>query len=186
MSKLVDSLINQIIAYTPNEKAKIGTTIVEVLGGDASTRVTNLPTRRGKADGGIDGRIKIIAKTIEKKRVKQGLLYEIGLAGEQEAGVSVKLQSELFSREQLGGFKLDLERENIYVGIIITARGLAPDVEYVIKEINKDEIYRFYHISIKDILLGKIEISGIEFMCGDISKRLRDELAKSIETQNAD
>ncbi|GAA6617939.1 AAA family ATPase [Scytonema sp. NUACC26] len=78
--------------------------------------------------------------------------------------------------EQFGYFKDALEREGIFVGIIITISGLSPDVKQRINDINKKGIYCFYHIPLKDIIMWKLQETEIEFQCGDISKKIREEL----------
>ncbi len=176
MSKLVDSLIQHLLLCSPNDKEKIGTTIVKLLSGDTTKKANNLPARRGNADGGIDGRIKIISETIKKMSTSTGIAFERGLKEQQNAAVSVKIEKGKFTPEQFGYFKDALERESIFVGIIITASGLSPDVKQRINDINLEGIYCFYHIFLKDIIMWKVHESGIEFQCGDISKRIREEL----------
>ena len=180
MSKLIESLIAQIIEYSNEDKRKLGTRIVELIGGDATTNVSNLPARRGLANGGMDGRIKIIATKINKVVRPTEVVYEKLEEEEQDAGISVKIEGKKFSREQLGGFKLDLERESLYVGIIITGRGLSPDAKSEVERLNKEGIYRFFHIPLEDFLSGKINFEGIKFAGGDISEKLREGVAKFI------
>lgn len=107
MSKLIESLIAQFIEYSNEDKRKLGTRIVELIGGNAATNVSNLPARRGFADGGIDGRIKVIATKINKVDKSTEVVYKKQEEEEQNAGISVKIEGKKFSREQLGGFKLD-------------------------------------------------------------------------------
>ncbi len=76
MSKLIESLIAQLIEYSNEDKRKLGTRIVELIGGDATTNVTNLPARRGPADGGMDGRIKVITSKINKVNTSTEVVYE--------------------------------------------------------------------------------------------------------------
>lgn len=184
MSKLVDSLIEKLISLSPNEKELIGTTIVELLSGDATKQAINLSPRRGNADGGIDGRIKVISVSIQKLIIPNGITYERGEKKQQDAAVNIKIQKDKFSPEQFGYFKDSLERENIFVGIIITAKGLAPDVERRIIDINNERIYSFYHLPIKNIILWNFEDSVIEFECGDISNIIREKLVKYISNSS--
>ena len=107
MSKLIDSLIAQLIEYSNEDKRKLGTRIVELIGRDAATNVSNLPARRGLADGGMDGRIKVISTQINKVYRPTEVVYKKQGEEEQDAGISVKIEGKKFSREQLGGFKLD-------------------------------------------------------------------------------
>ncbi|MGB3204531.1 MAG: hypothetical protein WBB28_06045 [Crinalium sp.] len=184
MSKLGDSLVEQLISCSPKEKENMGTTIVELLSGDATKKAINLPARRGNADGGIDGRIRVTATSIEKISDLSGVFYKKGLRTEQEAAVSVKIEKKKFSPKAFGHFKVALERENIFMGIIITASGLSPDVERMIMDINNEGIYTFYHVYLKDIILWKVEQYGIEFLCGNISVRLCEELNKFIDNSS--
>ncbi len=177
---LIKSLIQQLLTCNTKTKEELGTTLVKLLGGDATKTVTNLPPRKGNADGGLDGRIKVIAPIRKKEILKKGTQFKRGREGEQDAGISVKIQKHKFNREQLGGFKLDLERENIYLGIIITATGLSGETKSVVENLNQEGICMFYHIYIADILMRKIDVSDIKFLCGDISQKLREEVAKSI------
>lgn len=181
MSKLGDSLVEQLIDCSPKEKEKMGTTIVELLSGDATKKAINLPARRGNSDGGIDGRIRVIATSIEKISDLSGVLYKRGERIEQEAGVSVKIEKKKFSPQAFGHFKVAMERENIFIGIIITASGLSPDVERMIRDINNEGTYCFYHVALKNIILWQVDGCGIEFICGNISVRLCEELNKFID-----
>ena len=56
-------------------------------------------------------------------------------------------------------------RESIFVGIIITATGLSADVEHRINDINKEGIYCFYYMPLKDIIMWRVYESRIEFQC---------------------
>lgn len=172
---LVNALINQLVNASNQEKLEYEVEIVRLIGGDTTTKVTNLPKRRGRSDGGIDGRIKVIAPEINKVSSSEGLSFQKGENIIQDAGISVKIQTQKFTREQFGGFKDDLEREKIYIGIIITANGLSPDAERRIDDLKAEGIYQFFHISLGDILTGDINLP-IQLASGNISDRIIEEL----------
>lgn len=185
MTKLGKSLVEELIdssSTSSKEKEKIGDRIVELLSGDPTKRVTNLPPRRGNGDGGIDGRVRVIATSTEKIIAASGVYYRVGLRAEQEAAINVKIEDKKFSPEAFGYFKDAMERENIFIGIIITARGLSPDVKMRISSINSEKVYCFYHIFLEDIIQGRVNEAAIEFQCGSISKRFSDELDKYIDS----
>ncbi|EAW33317.1 hypothetical protein [Lyngbya sp. PCC 8106] len=171
--RLIASLIGKLLSASNQEKLAYESKIIELLGGDPVKKVTNLPPRRGKADGGIDGRIKIRAPKITKIQDGEGLLYKKGNPVIQEAGISVKIESKKFSRIQFGGFKDDLERENLYIGVIVSATGLAPDTQRRISDIHQEGIYQFIPLSLGDLLAGNIPN---EFICDHNPEKLFREL----------
>lgn len=177
---LINALINQLVNSTNEEKLEYESQIIELIGGDTEIKVTNLPKRRGRSDGGIDGRIKVIAPEIKKVYLSEGLLLQKGHKIIQDAGISVKIQSQKFTREQFGGFKDDLERENLFVGIIISALGLSPDAERRISDVNAEGIYQFAHISLGDLYANNVNIFPVQLAYGNISDRILEELSKMI------
>lgn len=185
---LVQSFVNNLLEASPEDKLFYQNRIIDLLGGDSTPNVSNLPPRRGRADGGLDGRIPVIAPLIIRHILPnallpntRGVLYEIGDNVLQEAGINIKIQKQKFSTEQFGGFKDALERENLYVGIIITALDLSPDVKQRINDIHQSNIYTFTHILLRDLLIGKISVERFRFACSDMSSRIFQELSKSIE-----
>lgn len=185
---LVQSFVNKLLEGSPEDKLFYQNKIIDLLGGDSTPNVNNLPPRRGRADGGLDGRVPVIAPLIIKQTLPntllpntRGVLFEIGNNVLQEAGINIKIQKQKFSIEQFGGFKDALEREKLYVGIIITALDLSPDVKQRIYDIQQDKIYIFAHILLQDLLMGEIKVKGFDFACGDISLQIFRELSKSIE-----
>ncbi len=175
---LINALIKQLLNSSNQEKLAYEGRIIQLIGGDTETKVTNLPARRGRSDGGIDGRIKVIAPEIKKVQSAEGLSFQKGKDIIQDAGISVKIQSQKFTREQFGGFKDDLERENMYVGLIISATGLSPDAKRRLDDVNADGIYQFFHIPLEDILTGNINIHPVELASGNISDKIIEELNK--------
>lgn len=176
---LINALIEQLLNSSNQEKLDYEAKIIKFIGGDTETKVTNLPARRGRSDGGIDGRIKVIAPEIKKVQSAEGLSFQKGKEIIQDAGISVKIQSQKFTREQFGGFKDDLERENMYVGLIISATGLSPDAKRRLDDVNADGIYQFSHISLGDILAGNINIYPVQLASGNISDKIIEELSKN-------
>lgn len=175
---LINAFIDQLLDSSSEEKLAYEATIIELIGGDSKIKVTNLPKRRGRSDGGIDGRIQVIAPQINKIYHAAGLSFQKGENVIQDAGISIKIQTQKFTREQFGGFKDDLERENIYIGIIISATGLSPDAMRRIDDVNKEGIYQFIHILLGDILAGNINIFPIELADKNISDRIVEYLSK--------
>lgn len=175
---LINALIKQLLNSSNQEKLAYEARIIKLIGGDTETKVTNLPARRGRSDGGIDGRIKVIAPEIKKVQSAEGLSFQKGRKIIQDAGISVKIQSQKFTREQFGGFKDDLERENMYVGLIISATGLSPDAKRRLDDVNADAIYQLAHISLGDILTGNINIYPVKLASGNISDKIIEELSK--------
>lgn len=170
--KLIQSLIRRLLKASNQEKLAYELKIIELLGGNPIKKVTNLSTRRGKADGGIDGRVKVRGPKITKVKLADGLLYQKGNLDVQEAGISVKIQSQKFSRIQFGGFKDDLEREGLYIGVIVSATGLAPDTQRRITDIHQEGIYQFIDLRLENLLAGFIPN---EFICDhDPEKVLRE------------
>lgn len=175
---LINALIKQLLNSSNQEKLAYEGRIIQLIGGNTETKVTNLPARRGRSDGGIDGRIKVISPEIKKVQSAEGLSFQKGQNIIQDAGISVKIQSQKFTREQFGGFKDDLERENMYVGLIISATGLSPDAKRRLDDVNADGIYQFFHVPLEDILTGNINIHPVELASGNISDKIIEELNK--------
>ncbi|EEY8699756.1 MULTISPECIES: restriction endonuclease [Enterobacterales] len=144
MGVLEEALITRILETSPSYKRDVmENTLRNLLGARELEEVTGLPARRGAADGGFDGVIDIL-------HLQQGELTA------KRAGLNVKVRSSNFSREQLGCFLLDMDRENISVGIIITAAYLSPDAQYEFNRKNSEGNIYLVHIRLSDILSGKI------------------------------
>ncbi|MGL5634745.1 MAG: hypothetical protein ACRCX8_12270 [Sarcina sp.] len=159
MRKLTESIIKEILSRTPKEKEAIGNAIVKMLGGDPQKKVKNLPKRRGNADGGIDGRILIYDTVIIEKRKEKGdKQYLLSRTIEERielAAFNIKLEKSKFSRDLLGAFKNNMEREDIFTGIIV-ANELSLDAKSDIKRINSEENagvpMNIYFISLEDLI----------------------------------
>lgn len=168
---LIEGLVNKLLDLTTAEKESVGNRITEALGGDPTKRAIGLPPRRGNQDGGIDGRVPVYRKVIKI----EALLTESGreevvrredpVLTEVEAGITIKLERQSFSRERLGGFKMDLEREGLRDGVIITARGLSPDAVVLVEQLNRETEFRLIAPTLGDFLSQRVPNSPIEFVC---------------------
>jgi hypothetical protein len=168
---LIEGLISKLLDLTTAEKESVGKRITEALGGDPTKRTIGLPPRRGNQDGGIDGRVPVYRKVVKL----EALLTESGreeivrreepVVTKVEAGITIKLERQTFSRERLGGFKLDLERERLRDGVIVTARGLAPDAIVLVEKLNRETEFRLIAPTLGDFLAQRVPKSPIEFVC---------------------
>jgi hypothetical protein len=164
MSLLASSITRRILHLSPAEKQGCGERIVDILGGDSTRQVTDLPTRRGTADGGIDGRVRVIAHGIEAN-----------------AGFAIRISNQPFSRCELGCLFLDMDREGLTVGLIITAQGLAPDTQSEIRRLNRKYGLQFVHLLLEDLVRGEINTEDCRLLDQTIVERLRDQLRQYAE-----
>jgi hypothetical protein len=154
VGRLEEELVGHILNTSSSYKRDVmEQTIRDLLGASKLAKVTGLPARRGGADGGIDGIIDIT-------HICQGV------ATPKQAALNVKIRDSDFTREQLGGFLLDMDREKITVGIILTARNLSPDATCELNRKNIEGMVYLVHIKLSDILSGAINSAGI-FIKGD-------------------
>ena len=165
MAKIHKELACMLLGYTTKEKEEIGNKIVLVLGGDPTKIATDLPKRRGNSDGGIDGRIPIIIEVIQETRRGNATLYSDKVRREAKAAFCIKLQSQNFTRDQLGSFIEDMRRERIFDGIIVTVMPLSQDAEVRFKAYNEQGDIRICHILIEDLLANNVSI-GFELANG--------------------
>ncbi|ADM97057.1 hypothetical protein Dda3937_04478 [Dickeya dadantii 3937] len=153
MGVLEEAIIGQLINTNSVYKRDVmEARIRSLLGAEPFTEVTGLPPRRGRADGGIDGIVNFRDNSLPSCPVLR-------------AAINIKVRSTDFSREQLGGFILDMDRENISVGLIITAANLSPDAKAELERKNTQGQICLYHIRLSDIIspnsnLPDIEING--------------------------
>ncbi len=170
MTLLTQQLVGRLLLLPSSEKESAGRRIVEALGGDVRKVARGLPPRRGNQDGGIDGRLQVYRTVQLARRMERGdgQFVDVGMPEQSRevvtAGVTVKLERARFSRERLGGFVLDLEREQLTDGLIITASGLSPDAETVVDEIYATRTLRLLAITLAELLTGTIPTSPIEFV----------------------
>lgn len=150
MGVLEEALIRQLLNTTPGFKRDtMEDRIRSLLGAVPLACVTGLPARRGAADGGIDGIVRFSVMT-------NGLLTP-----ETRAALNIKVRQTDFTREQLGGFILDMDREKINTGIILTAMHLAPDAEVELARKNFEGDIKLLHIRLSDLLGGGREFLDI-------------------------
>lgn len=169
MGLLEKEIVNQLLEFSSKEKRdELEPRIVSFLSGDTTTKVTKLSQRRGAADGGIDGRIKVLRTVLNS--------IEDGKEIEVEAGINVKVRKTPFTREQFGAFINDLDRESLNVGLIITAVGLAPDAQSELQRHNSKGSIQLAHILLEDILSGKVKVENIRFKDGELCETMRCNL----------
>ena len=159
MAKIHEEMARALLKYTPSQKEKIGNNIVIALGGDPTKMVTSLPLRRGNSDGGIDGRIEIIAE-LDIARSRNGLtMYNSKNVKEiVNAAFSIKLQNKEFDRNQLGAFVEDIKREGIFDGIIVTILPFSTDAEYMLNHYNQHGNVQIRHILVEELLANEINL----------------------------
>ncbi|MFS2015681.1 restriction endonuclease [Massilia sp. CT11-108] len=169
MGKLEEALVERVLETSAEYKrAVMENTIRSLLGAAPLEQVTGLPPRRGPADGGIDGIIYISNSD--------------GVGQPVRTAINVKVRKTDFTREQLGGFLLDMDRERITSGVIITAASLAPDAEVELERKNREGTVMLYHIRLADILAG--DLSHLDIFIGQnhissvLTSQLREILSR--------
>jgi hypothetical protein len=193
MGKLQKKLVENLIALTPNEKREIGNRIVRALGGDPTPQVTGLPPRRGRSDGGIDGRIPIhIRQRVIKEKLKRkpnGMELPVRIEEgefewfETKAGFNIKIEADCFDRDTLNAFVENLRREKIFAGIIVTASGLCLDSQNEFQRHN-DHDMDLCHIALEDLLSGDIFCPNISFVTSNLAEQLRVSLREYLTSQS--
>lgn len=158
MGKLQKELARSFLDFTNKEKEEIGNKIVLSLGGDPTKTVTNLPLRKGTSDGGIDGRIPIFINIVIEKRRGDATLYSFPVKEAANAAFSIKLQKKEFDRDQLNAFVGDMERENIFDGIIITVMPFSRDAKYTMERYNDNGKVRIRSLLLEDLLSKDVEL----------------------------
>ena len=166
MGRLDDELLAGLLQTSAAHKqVAMEQAIRQLLGAQPFSAVSDLPPRRGRADGGIDGVIEIELRQDQAwVRVR--------------AALNIKIRKSPFSREQLGGFLLDLDREKIPVGLIITASGLAPDAQSEMARKNADGPTRLVAIPLADILARNIELPDIRISGEPLTTVLRNNFRR--------
>lgn len=166
MGKLDDALVEKLLQTSATHKQfAMEEAIRQLLGAYPLPGVSDLPTRRGKADGGIDGVIDI------QRWQNQGWVA-------CRAALNIKVRKSAFSREQLGGFLLDMDREKILVGIIITASGLTPDAISEMARKNAEGHIKLVAIRLADILAGSIDLPEISISGVALATILTDNMRR--------
>lgn len=170
MGVLEESLVNQLLSTTPSFKRDcMEARIRSLLSATPLTKVTGLPARRGVADGGIDG-------IVSFSQLKDGVLTP-----ETCAALNIKVRQTDFTREQLGGFILDMDREKIKTGIILTAANLTPDARAELIRKNSEATIELLHIRLSDLLGGGRNFVNIHINKLPLNTLLADNLRKLIE-----
>lgn len=170
MGILEETLVNQLLRTTPSFKLDIMEVRIRALLSAAPfTEVTGLPARRGAADGGIDGVVRF-------SQIKNG-----SLTPETNAVLNIKVRQTDFTREQLGGFILDMDREKINTGIILTAANLTPDAKAELMRKNSEGTIELLHIRLSDLLGGGRRFLNIHINGCPLNTLLADNLRTLIE-----
>jgi predicted helicase len=163
MGKLEEALVERLLETTPAYKRDVmENTIRALLGAERLETVTGLPARRGGADGGIDG---ILFTSNSSTAVEM-----------TRTALNIKVRESDFSREQLGGFLLDMDREGISSGIIITAASLSPDAAVELVRKNRGGAITLHHIRLADILSGELGNLTLFINHGHVTEALNHEL----------
>ena len=165
MGKLENALVERLLQTSNSHKQNaMEQRIRQLLGAQPFTEVTGLPPRRGKADGGIDGVLQVACQLDQDWQ-------------ETRAALNLKVRKTAFSRGDLGAFVLDMERERIWVGIIITAAGLAPDALAELGRKNGDGAIKLVHFQLADILAGNLADTGLLLGVQTLGTVLQQNLA---------
>jgi len=175
MGKLEDALVNKLLETSPQYKRDVmEENIRQLLGALPLGTVRGLPARRGMADGGIDGIIDISHIGSNHQSVRTAL--------------NVKVRRSDFTREQLGGFLLDMDREGINSGLIITAAELTPDAVVEFERKNNEGNIVLRHIRLSNLLDGNLDSLDIfinQNHIGEVlTRKLREILSEDITPRN--
>lgn len=169
MGILEEALVHQLLSTTPSFKRDtMEARIRALLSAVPFTDVTGLPARRGAADGGIDG-------IVGFSQIKNG-----SITPENRAALNIKVRQTDFTREQLGGFILDMDREKINTGIILTAAHLTPDAKAELTRKNSEGKIELLHIRLSDLLGGGRCFLNIYINGCPLNKLLADNLRNLI------
>lgn len=170
MGVLEEALVKRILEMDPIYKRDVmEQTIRDLLGAKELEEITDLPPRRGAADGGFDG------------------VMDVDYFNNQQwestrSGLNVKVRSSNFTREQLGCFLLDMDRESINIGLIITATDLSPDARSEFNRKNSQGDVRLFHLRISDILSGAFTIPNLRVEGRTINDVLSDNINTLIQS----
>ncbi|MFT4925705.1 MAG: hypothetical protein ACI8WB_001800 [Phenylobacterium sp.] len=164
MGKLEEALVNRLLEASPNYKQNdMEQTIRQLLGAQPFTDVTGLPPRRGKADGGFDGQMTVSHLVDQSWQ-------------ETLAGLNVKVRIDSFSRGDLALFILDMDREKIDLGFIITAAYLSPDAKVELQRKNDEGNITLFHLRLSDILSNTFNLPTIQIQGQSLNTVLTDNL----------
>lgn len=158
LSRIHRELTELLLECSTSEKEEIGNQIVIALGGDVTKTVTNLPTRRGNSDGGIDGRIPIIIEGIEEFRRGNKILKVNNVERRVNAAFCIKIERNNFDRYELNAFIGDMEREGIFDGIIISVKPMSPDAKSELDRHEREGALKIRHILVENLLAMNLDI----------------------------
>ena len=185
MGRLQRKLVENLVSRGSDEKWEIGNRIVQSVGGDPTPQVTGLAPRRGRGDGGIDGRIPILIRqrVIREKLKRKADGMELPVRIEEgefewvkaEAGFNIKIEMGCFERDTINAFVENLRREGIFAGVIVTAAGLCPDAKNEFQRHNDNDM-DLCHIFLEDLLSGDLLCADIRFDVVDLAAKLRVSL----------
>lgn len=168
MGRLEDVLVERLLETTPTYKRDVmEDTIRLLLGAERLETVTGLPARRGGADGGIDG-----------------VLFTSGSSNAlttSRTALNIKVRESDFSREQLGGFLLDMDREGITCGVIVTAASLSPDAAVELARKNRSGAVVLHHLRLADLLSGELGSSVLYINDIHVTETLNRRLREILE-----
>jgi hypothetical protein len=171
MGLLERGIVEQLLELTPKEKQdNLEPKILKLLGGVPNTSVSKLPPRRGKADGGLDGRVAVL---VPSALVDPG--SNSGEVVDAEAAINIKVEKDKFSRTLMGAFINDMDREGIKVGIIVTTAGLSPDA--------RSEKIVLVHYLLEELISGDPADKGISFKNGTLGETIKKNLVDYLASE---
>jgi hypothetical protein len=179
MGLLEKALVRHLLDLSSQEKQdRVEVRIVQLIGGTQGKKVSNLPPRRGRADGGLDGTVRV--------HVPNDLLPTSRKAGiiDIDAALNIKIRKSKFTRDQLGAFVNDMDRENILVGIIISASGLSADAKSELERHNKKGSVHLAHVLLEDLISNAPILEGIQFRDGNLRETVKKGLENFISSEN--
>jgi hypothetical protein len=168
MGKLEEALVERLLETSPVYKRDVMEGAIRaLLGAERLERVTGLPARRGGTDGGIDG-----------------ILFTSGSSGTpmpNRTALNIKVRESDFTREQLGGFLLDMDREGITSGVIITAASLCPDAAVEFERKNRSGTVVLHHLRLADLLSGELGSLTLYIDSVHVTETLNRQLREILE-----
>jgi hypothetical protein len=176
MGLLEKAIVQQLLALSPKEKRDtVQGRLINLLGAAPNTSVSNLPPRRGKADGGLDGRVLVLVPP-RLISAEEPSAQEPTVPVETEAAINLKIEKAKFSRKELGAFVNDMQRERLKVGLIITASGLSPDATSETERHHREGNIVLAHYLLEELLSDNPPGKGIVFKAGHLAETIKQNL----------